>query len=111
MRRNELSAMLVQPAATDSPMATATETPPRASADSPATPAGDSHGIAPIGFTVLLLVLATTSQGAFAISRWAPLALFALALLIGVLVARGTFAVRSVAVRFALAGIWGLSAW
>lgn len=74
-------------------------------------PEPESHGIAPIGFTVLLLVLATTSQGAFAISRWAPLTLFVIALLAGVLVFRGRFTLRSRAIRVSLAGIWGLAAW
>lgn len=70
-----------------------------------------SHGIAPIGFTVLLLVLATTSQGAYAISRWAPLALFAVALLVGVTVTHGRLAIASTPVKIALGGIWGLAGW
>ena len=60
---------------------------------------------------MLLLVLATTSQGAFATSRWAPLALFSLAVLIGALTTRGALAFRSLALRVALAGIWGLAGW
>jgi hypothetical protein len=103
MRRIEQPAML----ATDSPPATEAEAAP--GGDRPS--GSNAHGIAPIGFTVLLLVLATTSQGAFAISRWAPLALFALALLIGVLVTRGGFALGTRHVRVALGGIWGLAAW
>jgi hypothetical protein len=63
-----------------------------------------------VAFVLLLLVLATTSQGAFAISRWAPLAMFALAVLIGALVARGGLAVPTTAARVALTGIWGLAA-
>ncbi len=59
---------------------------------------------------VLLLVLATTSQGAFAIARWAPVALFALAVLLGVLLRRGSLVLRSYAARVALTGIWGLAA-
>ena len=62
-------------------------------------------------FVLLMLVLATTSQGAFAISRWSPLALFALAVLIGALLARGGLAAPSLAARVALGGIWGLAAW
>jgi hypothetical protein len=60
---------------------------------------------------LLLLLLATTSQGAFAISRWAPLTLFALAVLIGSLIARGGLALRSRAIGIALGAIWGLAAW
>ena len=65
-----------------------------------------------VAFAVLLLVLATTSQGAFAISRWAPLALFVLALLLGAaLISRGTALPASRAARVALVAIWGLAAW
>ena len=64
-----------------------------------------------VAFAVLLLVLATTSQGAFAISRWAPLTLFTLALLIGALLARGGIAFRSRPVYVALGAVWGLAAW
>ncbi len=62
-------------------------------------------------FLLLVLLLATTSQGAFATSRWAPLCLFALAVLTGSLVARGGLALRSRAVSVALGGLWGLAAW
>ena len=62
-------------------------------------------------FVLLLLVLATTSQGAFAVSHWAPLALFVLAMLIGALLARGRLAMRSRTAGAALAGIWGLAVW
>jgi hypothetical protein len=64
-----------------------------------------------VAFSVILLVLATTSQGAFAISRWAPLTLFTLAVLIGALLARGRLAFNSRSVIVALSGIWGLAAW
>jgi hypothetical protein len=64
-----------------------------------------------VAFAVLLLVLATVSQGAFAISRWAPLALFTLAALIGSLIARGGAVIRSRPVVIALSGIWGLAVW
>jgi hypothetical protein len=64
-----------------------------------------------VGFAVLLLVLATTSQGAFAISRWAPLALFVLAALLGALLGRRHFGRVSRPVLVALGGIWGLAAW
>jgi hypothetical protein len=62
-------------------------------------------------FAVLLLVLATTSQGAFQISRWAPLALFTLAILLGSALTRGRLAVRSRATHVALVSIWGLAGW
>lgn len=65
-----------------------------------------------VAFAVLLLVLATTSQGAFAISRWAPLALFVLALLLGALIARDRFVLPAArGARVALAAIWGLALW
>lgn len=64
-----------------------------------------------VGFAVLLLVLATTSQGAFAISRWAPLTLFILAALIGALLARRHMGLPSRPVATALGAIWGLAAW
>lgn len=70
-----------------------------------------SPAVGPIAFMVLLLVLATTSQGAFEINRWTPLALFALAVLIGALLTRGGLALRSPAIRVALGGLWGLAAW
>jgi tetratricopeptide (TPR) repeat protein len=64
-----------------------------------------------VGFAVLLLVLATTSQGAFAISRWAPLTLFILASLIGALLARRHMGLPSRPVAIALGAIWALAAW
>jgi hypothetical protein len=81
---------------------------------SPALPLGaraNAQASVAAAFVLLLLVLATTSQGAFAVDRWAPLALFALAVLIGALLARGSLAVPTVGVRVALVGIWGLAAW
>ena len=74
-------------------------------------PIGTPQALIAAAFAVLLLVLATTSQGAFAVSRWAPLALFTLSVLIGALASRGRIVTRSVAVRIALGGIWGLAAW
>jgi hypothetical protein len=63
-------------------------------------------------FAVLLLVLATTQQGAFAISRWAPLALFALALLLGALVVPRGFTFPATApARVVVGSIWGLALW
>jgi hypothetical protein len=73
--------------------------------------AGQVQGTIAVGFVLLLLVLVTTSQGGFAIGRWTPLALFALAVLLGGLLVRGRLAVDSRAARVALVGIWGLAAW
>ncbi len=66
--------------------------------------------IVAIALLVLLLVVTTTSQGAFATSRWTPMGLFALAVLLGLLLRRGAPVLRSNAVRVALGGIWGLAA-
>ncbi len=71
----------------------------------------DSRAALSVAFVVVLLLLATTSQGAFAISRWAPLALLALAVLIGALVARDRLAIRSRGAGIALASIWLLAGW
>jgi O-antigen ligase len=64
-----------------------------------------------LAFVVLLLILATTSQGAFAVSRWAPLALLTLAVLIGTVVIYGRIPIMNRRIAVALAGIWGLAAW
>lgn len=64
-----------------------------------------------IGFVVLLLVLTTMSQGAFAVSRWAPLGLLILGLLVGAVLARGRLAVPTRSVGVALISIWGLAVW
>lgn len=65
-----------------------------------------------VAFVVVLLVLATTSQGAFAISRWAPLALFLLAALLGGLLVPGRRVLAaSRPACLALIGIWGLALW
>jgi hypothetical protein len=77
----------------------------------PPVSARNAQATVAVAFVLLLLVLATTSQGAFAISRWAPLALFALAVLIGAVAARGRLVFDSLAARLMLAGIWGLAAW
>ena len=72
---------------------------------------GHAQATIAVGFVLLLLVLVTTSQGGFQIGRWTPLALFALAVLLGGLLARGRLAVDSPPVRVALVGIWGLAVW
>ncbi len=79
----------------------------------PAGPA--AHRVSPatvaVVLSVVLLVLATTLEGAFAISRWAPLTLFVLAILIGAVLARGRLALSSPPIRAVLVGIWGLAGW
>ncbi|MFZ0387136.1 MAG: O-antigen ligase family protein [Solirubrobacteraceae bacterium] len=77
----------------------------------PPSHTGQAQATVAVGFVLLLLVLVTTSQGGFQIGRWTPLALFALAVLLGALLARGRLAVDSRAARVALVGIWGLAAW
>lgn len=72
---------------------------------------GGPRAAAPIALVVLLLVLATTSQGAFQVDRWAPLALFVLAVVLAAIVVGRGIAVRSRAVAVALTGIWGLAGW
>lgn len=81
--------------------------------DSPApegSPAGSRATLA-VAFVLVLLLLATTSQGAFAVSRWAPLTLLIVAVLIGALLARGGLAVRSRSALVAIASIWLLAIW
>jgi O-Antigen ligase len=80
-------------------------------AENPHRPHGLPQATIAVAFAVLLLVLATTSQGAFAISRWAPLTLFTLAALIGALLARGGIAYRSRPVYVTLGAIWALAVW
>jgi hypothetical protein len=95
------------------------DTEPIASSGDEALPEGDRrhrHSIPQatlaVTFAVLLLVLATTQQGAFAISRWAPLALFALALLLGALVVPRAFTFpTSTPARVVVGSIWGLALW
>ncbi|MHB8656858.1 MAG: O-antigen ligase family protein [Solirubrobacteraceae bacterium] len=60
---------------------------------------------------VLLLVLATTSQGAFSVSQWAPLALLTLGVLFGALVGRDVVVPRHRPEAALLVGVWGLAAW
>lgn len=85
---------------------------PGAAATKTAVGRGTPQATVSVAFALLLLALATTSQGAFAIGRWAPLALFVLALLFGtLLVARDRVLERSRAVWVALGGIWGLAGW
>lgn len=75
-------------------------------------PSGQERGrsAVAISFVILLLVLATTSQGAFTIGHWAPLALFVLAILIAALASARAIAL-SRATQIVLVSIWGLVAW
>src|SRR3954447_21625628 len=65
--------------------------------------------LAPAAPAVLLL-LAASHQGAFAVRHWAPVALFALVILAAA-AATGALHVPERAARVALAGIWGFAAW
>jgi O-antigen ligase len=60
---------------------------------------------------VLLLALATDDQGAYAISRWAPLTLFTLAVVAALYLSGSDRRVTHPWLRASLAGIWGLAAW
>ncbi len=82
-----------------------------APADAPAGHSSRPPATLAAGFAVVLLLLATVSQGAFAVSRWAPLTLFVLAVVIAALCARGVLSIASRGVMAALAGIWGLAIW
>src|SRR5947209_16403480 len=101
------------------PQAMVADTSPTARPGDEAVPEGDRrhrHSIPQatlaVTFAVLLLVLATTQQGAFAISRWAPLALFALALLLGALVVPRAFTFpASAPARVVVGSIWVLALW
>ena len=74
---------------------------------------GGPRGIVPAAFVVVLLVVATSYEGAFAISRWGPLALLVLAVLLGALIAaRGKLArAPSASVIVLVASIWLLAGW
>src|SRR5947209_15715868 len=74
----------------------------------PAREATTPQATAAALFVVLLLVLSTTSQGAFAVSRWAPLALLTVAVVIGSVAVRRGVTVRSAPAKAALAAIWAL---
>jgi hypothetical protein len=65
----------------------------------------------PIGFVLLLLLLATAGQGAFTVDRWGPPALFAVLVLAVLQLAGGGATVRAAWPRVAIAAIWGLAAW
>lgn len=65
----------------------------------------------PAALLAALLVLATLYEGAFDVRQWAPLALFALALLGAVIVVAGGARPLSRTVAVAVAAIWALAAW
>ncbi len=84
----------------------------RTSAEAPRPRAPrDYKTVLALAFVVVLLTLVATAQGAFGVSAWAPLALLALAALIGALLTRGALAIRSVPVAVAIASIWLLAGW
>lgn len=70
---------------------------------------GIAGAVPAVAFAVILLLLTTTSQGGFAVSRWAPLTLFVLAVLLGAVVVGKRAPVIPVWARVSLAGIWGLA--
>jgi O-Antigen ligase len=65
----------------------------------------------PIGFVLGLLLLATAGQGAFALDRWAPPALFAVLVLAVCQLSGGGRRVRGAWPRLAIGALWGLAAW
>jgi hypothetical protein len=77
----------------------------------PDHPTTGSRAILATAFVLVLLVLATTSQGAYAISRWAPLTLLILAVLVGAGLARGGLVTRSRSAKVAIASLWLLAIW
>jgi len=60
---------------------------------------------------VVLLFATTTLQGAFALSRWAPLALLCIALLTGAILTRKSTPLCTPPAAAMLMGIWGLAGW
>ncbi len=82
-----------------------------ADSPSPEAPEGAARGPLGVAFVLVVLMLATTAQGAYQISRWAPLALLVLAVLIGALLARGGLMVHSKAAVVAISSIWLLAGW
>ena len=71
----------------------------------------DARATVAVAFVLVLLVLATTAQGAFAVSHWAPLTLLVLAILIGALSSRGRLLIHSRAALIAVSSIWLLAGW
>lgn len=67
--------------------------------------------IPPIAFVLLLLLVATMFQGAFAVRQWAPLALFVLVALAAASLAGGAVLIRSSVALVALGGLWAFAGW
>jgi hypothetical protein len=76
-----------------------------------ALPPGWLAAVLPIGFVLLLLLLATAGQGAFTVDRWAPPALFAVFVLAVFQAAGGRSAVRGRWARLLIGSLWALAAW
>src|SRR4051794_28698317 len=66
--------------------------------------------VLPTALVVLLLVLATSYDGAFHLRHWAPTALLAIVTLLGMHLAGGAVVPRG-AVRVAVMAIWAFAAW
>ncbi|MCW3064000.1 MAG: O-antigen polymerase, partial [Solirubrobacterales bacterium] len=77
----------------------------------PGLPPGWLASALPIGFVLLLLLLATAGQGAFTVDRWAPPALFAVLVLAVFQLAGGRARLRGRWPRLTIAALWGLAAW
>src|SRR4051794_35351705 len=73
-------------------------------------PGGGGLTLLPTGLVLLLLVLATTYDGAFHLRHWAPTALLAVVTLLGMHVAGGTVLPRGPA-RMAVIAIWAFAGW
>src|SRR4051812_44211605 len=75
-----------------------------------ATGGAGALALVPTGLVVLLLVLATTYDGAFHMRHWAPTALLAIVTLLALHVAGGTI-VADPWLRGAAFAIWAFAAW
>src|SRR4051794_19063532 len=73
-------------------------------------PGGGGLTLLPTGLVVLLLVLATTYDGAFHLRHWAPTALLAIVTLLSLHLARGA-TVAPGPLRVAVVAIWGFATW
>lgn len=67
--------------------------------------------VLPVALLGLLLLFATTQQGAFALQYWAPPAIFTVVVLATVQASGGGIPLRSRWTGLALIGLWGLAAW
>jgi hypothetical protein len=71
---------------------------------------GSAVALLPTGLVVLLLVLATTYDGAFHLRHWAPTALLAVMTLLGMHLASGAVLLPG-PVRVAVIAIWAFAGW